>query len=230
MKRHYFIGQFNWSDEAIECLDTEIIHQIKDVLKIKVGEEMVLGDGLGRAAVATLKQINKNSLDFSVVNILPEKKEDKRVVLYAALLKRDSFEWLLQKAVEAGADEIVPLVSERTVKVGFNEKRWQKIIKEAAEQSQRHTLQILRPIQNFKEALNAAKGEVLFFDPSGDRLDNVEIKDKIMSAFIGPEGGWTENEIQMVKDQKAKMINLGDNILRGETAGVVATYLAKNIF
>jgi 16S rRNA (uracil1498-N3)-methyltransferase len=51
-----------------------------------------------------------------------------------------------------------------------------------------------------------------------------------MSAFIGPEGGWTENEIQMVKDQKAKMINLGDNILRGETAGVVATYLAKNIF
>jgi 16S rRNA (uracil1498-N3)-methyltransferase len=180
--------------------------------------------------VATLKQINKKSLDFSIVTILPTKKDDKRVILYAALLKRDNFEWLLQKAVEVGVDEIVPLVSERTVKIGFNEKRWQKIIKEAAEQSQRHTLPILRPIQNFKEALNAAKGEVLFFDPSGDRLDNVEIKDKIMSAFIGPEGGWTENEIQMVKDQKAKMINLGDNILRGETAGVVATYLAKNIF
>jgi 16S rRNA (uracil1498-N3)-methyltransferase len=230
MKRHYFIGQFNWSDQVIECLNTEIIHQIKDVLKIKIGEEVVLGDGLGRAAVATLKQINKKSLDFSIVTILPTKKDDKRVILYAALLKRDNFEWLLQKAVEVGVDEIVPLVSERTVKIGFNEKRWQKIIKEASEQSQRHIVPILRSVQNFKEVLKIAKGEVWFFDPAGDHLDKVRIKDKCISIFIGPEGGWSENEIQMAKDQKVKLINLGDNILRGETAGIVATYLAKNIF
>lgn len=229
MKRHYFIGQFNLNDQIIECLDTETVHQIKDVLKINLGEEVVLCDGKGRAVIATLKQISKLNAEFTVVKQLPQKKDSKKIILFAAILKRDSFEWLLQKAVEVGVDEIVPVISERTVKIGSNEKRWQKIIKEAAEQSERQILPLLRSTKSFKDALNIKSGSILFFDPSGKTLVGLTVKDVDMSVFIGPEGGWSDNEIKMAKDAGAKVVNLGEGILRGETAGIVAVYLAKNI-
>ncbi len=229
MKRHYFIGQFNWGDKFIECLDTEVIHQIKDVLKINIGEEVVLCDGMGKAMVATLKQINKKNIEFSIVNLLPSKKEGKQIILCAAILKRDNFEWLLQKAVEVGINEIVPIISERTVKMGSNEKRWQKIIKEAAEQSERQVLPKLFSPQSFKDALKIKNGQILFFDPSGNDVDQLKNKDNNLTVFIGPEGGWSKNEIIQAQTAGAKIVNLGETILRGETAGVVAVYLAKNI-
>lgn len=229
MKRHYFIGQFNWGDKTIECLDTENVHQIKDVLKINIGEEVVVSDGKGKAVVATLKQIDKKSAEFVIVKFLPPKKDDKKVVLCAAILKRDNFEWLLQKAVEVGVNEIVPIISERTVKIGSNEKRWQKIIKEAAEQSERQILPVLHTTRSFKEALNIKSGKVLFFDPSGESLVGKITKDLDLAIFIGPEGGWSENEIKLAKDSGVVVASLGENVLRGETAGIVAVYLAKNI-
>lgn len=230
MKRHYFIGQFNWGDQMIECLDTEIIHQVKDVLKINIGEEVVLCDGAGKAAVVILKQIDKKTAQFSIVNLLPVKKVDKQIILCAAMLKRDSFEWLLQKAVEVGVDEIVPILSERTVKIGSNEKRWQKIIKEAAEQSERQVLPKLHTAQSFKDALKANDGKIIFFDPIGGKTDQIKVVDKKITLFIGPEGGWSEGELKQAQVAEAQMVSLGDTILRGETAGVVAVYLAKHIF
>jgi len=230
VKRHYFIGQFNWGDQVVKCLDTEIIHQIKDVLKIKIGEEVVLCDGKGKAVVVKLEKMDKKSLEFSLINFLPAKKDNKQVILCAAMLKRDSFEWLLQKAVEVGVDEIVPIISERTVKIGSNEKRWQKIIKEAAEQSERQILPKLNNPLSLKEALKTKNSKVMFFDPSGIGVDKIKTQDKNITVFIGPEGGWSDNEIQQAQTAGVEVINLGDNILRGETAGVVAVYLAKNIF
>ncbi|OGH89544.1 MAG: hypothetical protein A2537_02495 [Candidatus Magasanikbacteria bacterium RIFOXYD2_FULL_36_9] len=229
MKRHYFIGQFNWSDKTVECLDTETVHQIKDVLKINIGEEVVICDGEGKAVIATLRQINKKNAEFSIVKLLPPKKDGKKIVLCAAILKRDNFEWLLQKVVEVGVDEIVPLISERTVKIGSNDKRWQKIIKEAAEQSERQTLPLLHATRSFKDALKINSGKVLFCDPSGKNISGSIAKDVDLTVFIGPEGGWSENEIKLTKDVDAEIVNLGDSILRGETAGIVAVYLAKNI-
>lgn len=228
-KRHYFIGQFQWEDKSVECLDTEMIHQIKDVLKINIGEEVVLCDGKGKAVIASLKQIAKKNAEFAIIKVLPLKKEDKKIILCAAILKRDNFEWLLQKAVEVGVDEIVPLISQRTVKIGSNEKRWQKIIKEAAEQSERQVLPILKTTETFKDALKTTNGRVLFFDPIGISVDSTKSKNTDLTVFIGPEGGWSEAEIKTAKDSGAEVVNLGESILRGETAGIVAVYLAKNI-
>jgi len=230
MKRHYFISQFKWQGDQVYCLDTDIIHQIKDVLKIKIGEEVVLGDGAGKAVVAELVAITKKEIVFLVKNDLPNQPSKNKVSLFVSLLKRDSFEWLLQKTVEVGVNEIIPILSERTVKIGLNEKRCQKIIKEAAEQSQRLFLPTLMPVVSFKEAIKAASGRVVLFDPSGQSASSSKLKSKNFSIFIGPEGGWTENEIKSAKDRQATIASLGDNILRGETAAVVATYLAKNIF
>jgi len=229
-KRHYFIGQFDLNSKDVKCLDTEIIHQIKDVLKFKIGEEVVLCDGKGKAAIGILKQIDKKSLEFLMIDFFSTKKNDQYVVLCAAMLKRDSFEWLLQKAVEVGVDEIIPIISERTVKIGANEKRWQKIIKEAAEQSERLLLPKLHAPQSLKDALKIKGVKKIFFDPSGDSIDKLKTKDRNIAVFIGPEGGWNESEINQAKTAEAVILKLGDTILRGETAGVIAVYLAKNTF
>ena len=229
MKRHYFIGDFNLELSEVKCLDTEIIHQIKDVLKLKIKEEVVLCDGKGQAAVVEISIIGKKEILFFVKIPLSKQIEKNKVVLYTAMLKRDSFEWLLQKAVETGTDEIVPLTTERTVKTDLNIKRAQKIVKEAAEQSERQFLPKLHPVQTFKDALKIAKGSIVFFDPSGEALVESKINGKEISVFIGPEGGWSEKEIELVKKTDAKICNLGQSILRGETAATVAVYLAKNI-
>ncbi|MBI5221697.1 MAG: 16S rRNA (uracil(1498)-N(3))-methyltransferase [Candidatus Magasanikbacteria bacterium] len=230
LKRHYFIGNFIFNLKEVICLDTEIIHHIKDVLKLKEGEEVMLCDGQGKAAIVKIEKIDKKEINFFVRNFLPSAVNDKKIVLYAALLKRDSFEWLLQKATEAGVSEIVPIVSERTVKIGLNEKRWQKIIKEAAEQSQSLILPKLHQIQNFKEAVKNKNGIGVFFDPAGEDIKNVKINDSIISLFVGPEGGWTDKEIQLCRDSGLDFVNLGTSILRAETAATVAVYLAKNLF
>lgn len=231
LKRHYFFGNFNLTHEPVVCLDTEIIHQIKDVLKLKESEEVVLCDSdVGKAAVAVIQKLNKKEIIFSVKNFLPVQKSEKKVVLYATLLKRDSFEWLLQKATEVGADEIVPLISERAIKVGVNEKRWQKIIKEAAEQSQSLVLPRLLPPRDLKEALKNKIGTAIFFDPSGENLKKIKIADETIALFVGPEGGWTQKELELAKEAGARLLNLGESILRAETAATIGVYLAKNIF
>ncbi|MCX6779950.1 MAG: RsmE family RNA methyltransferase [Candidatus Magasanikbacteria bacterium] len=230
LKRHYFIGNFNLTLKKLDCVDTEIIHQIKDVLKLKEKEEVVLGDGLGKAAIAEIEKMDKKEINFAVKTFLPNPENNKKIVLYVALLKRDSFEWLLQKATEVGVSEIIPIISERTIKMGMNEKRWQKIIKEAAEQSQSLFLPQLLPVQTLKDALKNKKGTAIFFDLDGESIKKVKIKDPTISLFVGPEGGWTEKEIEMSKEANAEFINLGQSILRAETAATVAAYLAKNLF
>ncbi len=230
LKHHYFIGDFDLSLKVVSCLDTEIVHHLRDVLKLETGEEVVICDGQGQAALARIEKIERNSISFFVKELLPGVLNDKKITLYAALLKRDSFEWLLQKAVETGVSEIVPIISERTVKIGFNEKRWQKIIKEAAEQSQSLILPKLLPIQNLKEAFKNVKGVGVFFDSVGKDVKDIKINDTNISLFIGPEGGWSDKEIELGKETGLRLVNLGTSILRAETAATVAVYLAKNIF
>lgn len=229
LKRHYFIGNFNLNLKEVVCTDTEIIHHIKDVLKLQEGEEVVLCDGQGKSAEAKIEKIEKKNINFFIKKVFPEAVNDKKIILYAALLKRDSFEWLLQKSVEAGVSEIVPIISERTIKIGFNEKRWQKIIKEAAEQSQSLVLPKLSLVQNFKDALKNTEGVGIFFDSAGENVKKVKVSGSVVSLFVGPEGGWSDKEIQMCKENGLNFVNLGNSVLRAETAATVAVYLAKNI-
>jgi len=228
MKRHYFIGNFLKDGGSIICLDTEIIHQLKNVLKIKLGEEVMLGDGKGVIFISSVDFIDKKQIKFSVIREKSSVNSGIKVRLYAAFLKKDNFEWLVQKAVEVGVDSITPIITERTVKSGFNIVRLKKIIKEASEQCERPFLpDIFTPIY-FKEALDKESGGVLF-DPSGEEFKKNK-KSFGGAVFVGPEGGFTEEEADLAKKKGVAVSSLGSNILRGETAAIVAVYLAKNYF
>lgn len=152
-----------------------------------------------------------------------------KIFLYQSLCKKDKFEWVLQKGTEIGASAFVPIVAEHSEKLGFNVERAKKIIKEAAEQSERGRLPLLLDIVNFEIAIMGAPPEKLFLDTSGERISDYNFNAKTeIGIFVGPEGGWSERELEIAKNAGAKIVSLGRRLLRTETAGLVATAIILN--
>jgi 16S rRNA (uracil1498-N3)-methyltransferase len=163
MKVHYFIAPFSVAEGVVSVADTKVIHHIKDVLKISVGEKIMLADGAGNRVLIRIGTLGKNFLEGQLLEhetVLPFAPA---VTLYAAMLKRDMFELIAQKAVELGVTTIVPVLSERTVKLGFNRERLERIIVEAVEQSEQSIVPRLGEPVSLPVALEAAKESVSYF-------------------------------------------------------------------
>ena len=256
MKIHRFIGSFDLSKESLQITNTEIVNQMKNVLRLKVGELVELCDGKHISAIADICKIEKNSINVSIKEIIKDKNKAKNnVTLFCAILKKENFELVVQKTTECGVSKIIPVITSRTIKTGLNMERLRKIAKEASEQCGRITIpEILEPV-NLEESLDLMRendtniifnaGEELSFEThcTGWRAEHSKFsaenyvrvsKDNSLTAehfniFIGPEGGWTEEEIKQTKSLNFKIASLGPLTLRGETAAIVATYLVSNI-
>ncbi len=237
MKIHRFIDDFDLSGlpaqagKEIEITD-EIAHQMAKVLKLEIGEQVELCDGKGTNAQGKITKLSKNSTIVEIEKITKESPAQKSVTLFCAVLKKENFELVVQKATECGIQKIIPIITTRTVKTGLNMERLQKIAKEACEQSDRSYLpEISEPI-TFEESLEIAKENDtnVIFDASGEDFKNIQIESRKISIFIGPEGGWTPEEIKKATEEnKFSVASLGKNILRGETAAIIASYLAQNL-
>jgi 16S rRNA (uracil1498-N3)-methyltransferase len=221
---HYFIGNFDLSASSYVIVDTEIIHQIEKVLRLKVGEHIVLGDGKGGEAIAKIEQFSKQGVHVVIEKFTSFDNKAKVVIrLYCSIIKKDRFEWMLEKAVELGVSEVVPLICERTIKKQINYNRLNKIIKEAAEQSGRNSLPVLLPEVSCVEMLQSISSveRFILFDPSGNTdflKQNGQNNECKINICIGPEGGWTEKELDMAKKNNVEIGTLGKTILRSETA------------
>ena len=152
-------------------------------------------------------------------------------------MKKDNFELVVQKATEVGVKEIYPIISKRTVKFDFKKERMDKIIKEASEQSMRISLPILHQTIFFQEALKESSQNQLnvFCDLSSPLFSEI-LKEKLipkkidsLGIFIGPEGGWSEEEIHLAKDNNFLMVKLSDLVFRSETAAIIAVYLFSHL-
>lgn len=237
MRLHRFVGNFDLSQKQIVVNDADFINQAKNVLRLKVGDELILCDGKMNEAKARFTELGSSASKLEILEVYKNKNEPKNyVVLYCPILKKENFEWAVQKAVEVGVKEIAPIITARTVKLGLNYERLNKIIKEAAEQSGRGILPLLREPMNFEEVLKSAKENStnLFFQigyPSivhkrADRPKCVQCK---IGVFVGPEGGWTEEEIKKAQSNGFTLVGLGKTILRAETAAIIASYLTANL-
>lgn len=214
------------------------MNQTRNVLRLKKGDSLILADGKLNEAIIKIVEMDKKFIEVEIMEKSINKNEsDMHGILYCSILKRENFEWVCQKATECGIKEIVPVVSARTVKLGFKKERLEKIIKEAAEQSGRGVLPVLGEAMKFETALEKARESDLnlFFEMDSPLINKDKIgKEGKIGIFIGPEGGWSEEELELVKGliangDKFKMAGLGKTTLRAETAAVAASWFVEQV-
>ena len=230
MRLNKFFGSASWqidfNNEIIKSSDKDLINQIKNVLRLKAGNQIILCDGKLNEATCFIEKIDKDEIVFKIIKVEKNQKEfNQEIVLYCSVLKRENFELVVQKAVELGVARVVPVITARTVKLGLKQDRLEKIIKEAAEQSGRGILPILSDCMDFRDALEDAKDNDLniLFEIGEKSFGNAKIdfsQNKKIGVFIGPEGGRENEEVELVKKEGFEILSFSPFILRAETAAI----------
>ena len=227
MKTHRFIGRYQLATGTVRIDDDALAHQMRSVLKLAPGEIVIIGDGSGSEATCKILRYDAGAVIVEGISIGHNANElPGRTTLYCSVLKSDHFELAAQKATEVGVSEIVPIISDRTVKSNIRIDRVQKIVREAAELAGRGLIPVVREVVPMESVLTeASHNDVnLFFDASGTLFSGVPKTVRHAGIWIGPEGGWHQKELEMAHELGMRVVSLGPLILRAETAVIVATY------
>ncbi|MBM3725236.1 MAG: 16S rRNA (uracil(1498)-N(3))-methyltransferase [Acidobacteria bacterium] len=196
------------------------------VLRVEPGQQYEISDN-HRLFEATVTDATKSAVRFRVDRQLPVPPPGPALALYAALIKFDHFEWMIEKATELGVHRIVPVASERSVD-GLEQaaakrlERWQKIILESCQQSRRHRLPVIENVLPFAGLATEPPGILLDENRLAEPLGRIPLEPGSLSLLIGPEGGWTDRERALARDWGWRAASLGQGILRAETAAIAA--------
>ena len=216
-------------------LEGPLAHQLCRVLRLRPGDQIELLDGRGEAHVVTLKEVSpERCLATEIRRYRPDTEPATRFVLYQAISKGQKLDWVWQKATELGASELVPMATARTIGAdvrqlgGARLERLQRIAQEAAEQSGRARIPVVRPAIAFKEALSAREPDDLALigalTPEAlslrEALEAQSPATGTVRLYIGPEGGLKDDEIAQARHHQIQPVSLGPRTLRTETAGV----------
>jgi len=209
---------------------SEQSHQIRQVLRLRPGDTVTAVAGSGTEYVVTLEHVGRD-----VSGRIAERRRNQaeprlRVTLYQALLKGSRMDLVLQKGTEIGVTGFVPVLTARAVPAepsAAKQRRYETIVREAAEQSGRGRLPEVREAVSLGDALTMAQGTIIFpWEGEYTRhLRDVPLDESGVSLFIGPEGGWTEEEVRQAAGAGALVVTLGPRILRAETAAIVTSAL-----
>lgn len=232
MKLPHFIDNFDLRLGQFVIGNIEVVQQIKNVLKLKKDDRVVLGDGNGQQAEAEIVSLGKTNIEVFIIRIFGEESEPtNQVTLYCALSNKENFESFIPKIVETGVYKIVPVATDRTTKLKINRIFLEKSIKKSAEQAERAIVPLLGETLDLELACAEAAQNTLniFFDPSGKSVNSLPRlkKPSYVGIFIGPNGGWSDREIALAKDKGMKIVSLGNTIMQGETAAMIGTYLGS---
>lgn len=222
MKLHrFFVSQNLLSAEEVVIRDGDLYHQLRNVFRFTVGGQVILLDNTGYEYLAFISSFGKGDVSFSIASKRMGKNiPEKEIYLFCSIVKKDKFEWVLEKGTELGVSHFIPLLSDRSEKKDINEERALKILKEASEQSERSVMPNLEPISSLEDALSREISKICF-DPKGQKFVPEAVHTiSTLGVFIGPEGGWTEREIFLFKKHKVPIYSLGKGILKTETAVV----------
>ena len=229
----FFVEQSQIGQDSI-VITGQDAHHIKNVLRMRQGEEILISDGEKMEYNCTVAELNEEEV---VVNILSSGESGielpSRIYLFQCLSKSDKMELIIQKAVELGVHEIVPVASSRCVvkldakKEAGKIKRWQGIAESAAKQSKRMLIPQVHSVMRFADALKYAEEmdvKLIPYELATGMAGTRELIQSIqpgqsVAVFIGPEGGFDESEVLQAKEAGVLPITLGKRILRTETAG-----------
>ena len=232
---HHFFTEPDKVKEDKIFLEGLDVNHMKNVLRLRVGEEVGINDGEGTEYVCTVDHYEDN---MAVLNILSSEKSQQelpsKIYLFQGLPKSDKMELIIQKAVELGVYEVIPVSTRRCVvrldnkKAAKKVERWQAIALSGAKQSGRGIVPEVKNVMTFNEALKYASNldvRLIPYELAEGMKGTKELISSIkpgesVGIFIGPEGGFDEEEVNKANEEGVKTITLGKRILRTETAGL----------
>ncbi len=207
------------------------VNHIRNVLRMKAGEQVRISDQQGQDFLCRIEKLEESRILLRIQEKCQGTEPPIKITLFQGLPKGDKMELVVQKGVELGASEIVPVAMQNCVvkldhkRAEHKRARWQAIAESAAKQSKRSLVPVVRPVCTFSEAAAYARElDVRLFPYEQERyLRDIrhQIVGDSVGIFIGPEGGFSAGEVESIRHEM-EIISLGNRILRTETAGLAA--------
>ncbi|MDD5195921.1 MAG: RsmE family RNA methyltransferase [Candidatus Omnitrophica bacterium] len=225
----------NLEDTTLIIKDIKIMHKLRDILRLKAGEIFYVFNGRGVECSYKITEVKQGAINASKMKLeRVEKKENTRIILGFPLVKEEKADFILQKATELGVSEFIPFVCERSIQALPSQHkiiRWRTIISEAARQSDRIWIPMLNDVCNLKEITARIYECKLFAALGGENLTRAisKLPSKEVLIIVGPEGDFSSQEYQHLLKNNFAPINLSPNILRVETASILAVGLINHI-
>jgi 16S rRNA (uracil1498-N3)-methyltransferase len=232
VRRRFFVEKYTGTSAVMEG---DAAHHLGHVLRAHAGQLYELSDG-SAAWLARIESVARNRVEFALLEQLPTPQPSADISLLLSIVKFEAFEWALEKATELGVSRIVPLAAERSEKgllagAAKRSQRWQKILLEASQQSRRLRVPDLETLAKPAQAFAAQSAEIRLM--LSERSDAPSLRSTLEGAnrskeaasaalAIGPEGGWTEEELTAARAAGFGEASLGQLILRTETAVIAA--------
>lgn len=232
--RRFFVEQENIGESEI-CITGSDVNHIRNVLRMSPGDQLSVSGPGGREYICYKERITEQQVAAHIMYVQDTQAElPSRIYLFQGIPKGDKMEWIIQKAVELGVHEVIPVDTIRTV-VKLDEKkaakktaRWQQIAESAAKQSGRGFVPHIHPVCSFRQALEYGQQCPVRWIPYEKAQGMEDARERVRSllpgqdvaVFIGPEGGFDEREAAQAQSMGYHPMTLGRRILRTETAGL----------
>ena len=222
------IKSIYWSNGELK---NDLVHIIGDehrhlrVSRAELGERVELFDGKGQVWIGEVVDTSRTETCVRLLDERTVPSPSVEIVLGQALINNSAFERVLEKAVEVGVTRIIPFRANRSNDAGQGRfARWQKIIVEAAKQSKHYQLPILDPVTDFEIVVQIETCSKIMFAVHGEGVLDRKLTAPVL-YMIGPEGGWTQDELEVAVARGFHFVRLGSHIMRSETTAIVAAGL-----
>lgn len=240
-RRRFFAppSAFNFSKRVVTLSADEARH-LREVLRLKVGDEVQVFDGAGREFRAAVSQARRESAELEIGDEIgsPKSESPLQLTLAVALLKGEKFDLVVQKGTELGVNRFIPLVT-RYADIRLRDEadaskrvtRWQRIALEATKQCGRSVVPEVEKPMSFGALLGEENQCLMFSERDGQTLNTyLKPKPENLTAIIGSEGGWSDEELEQARAANVAVVTLGGRVLRAETAAITATVLLQHLY
>ena len=236
--RRFYAPPFAFTAAEV-TLDEDETRHLRDVLRLKAGDAANVFDGEGSEFACTIESVEKRKsllkINEEVAPSSPESPLD--LTIASVLLKGDKLDFVVQKAVELGVNRFIPMTSARCdVKVGDAAKRadrWRRIAMEATKQCGRAKLMQVADVTEYSKLLDGSNDPTVtrihFSERDGESFDAVSGSNRIL-AFIGPEGGWDDAELEKASTTGIRSITFGGRVMKADTAAIAIASILQHRF
>ncbi len=238
-RRRFFAppSAFNFNKRIVTLSADEAKH-LREVLRLKAGDDVQVFDGAGREFRAIVSQARRESAELEIGDEIesPKPESPLQLTLAVALLKGEKFDLVVQKGTELGVNRFIPLIT-RYADIRLRDEsdaakrvtRWQRIALEATKQCGRSVVPEVESPRSFEALIRENRTCLMFSARDGQNL-NTDLKTDKLIAIVGSEGGWSDEELDQARAAGVPIVTLGGRVLRAETAAITTAVLLQHLY